>query len=418
MYIDIFNEVVDIMQNDYAGYKDKQGWDFPDKYRENIQKLSNQRQIDDYTFINIVNDYLLDFKDPHMFFIAKDEHSKTNKDIGFKVRRFNDVIYVTEVMSETRLKVGDRIIALDNLAVSELSLKHKRELRDEIPERQRWESIIEKYDTIYIENNGHEVTSFNLKLYEKQPYTPIHSLEKLNHNTLKMTLTDFFSPDPIEKILKDNKIILSDLKNLIIDVRKNRGGSDASFEQLLPLFFPKGKTIINLDNYKMDFNITKRTADLQIKGLKSLQNTSTDISFKENLNSIIDFFKENSGKGFISFENGGEFEVEGSEYPKNIIVLADVYCGSAGDIFVDIASRSYKVTVIGRPTAGLNDYSNLINKDWNEKFSLYYPTSRMVSLDNGIKDTGVKPDTCVKWTPEHLQTDIDMNTALNLIKEQ
>ncbi|WP_213811045.1 S41 family peptidase [Jeotgalicoccus sp. WY2] len=141
-------------------------------------------------------------------------------------------------------------------------------------------------------------------------------------------------------------------------------------------------------------------------------------AFKENLNSIIDFFKENSGKGFISFENGGEFEVEGSEYPKNIIVLADVYCGSAGDIFVDIASRSYKVTVIGRPTAGLNDYSNLINKDWNEKFSLYYPTSRMVSLDNGIKDTGVKPDTCVKWTPEHLQTDIDMNTALNLIKEQ
>ncbi|WP_213809925.1 S41 family peptidase [Jeotgalicoccus sp. WY2] len=71
---------------------------------------------------------------------------------------------------------------------------------------------------------------------------------------------------------------MSDLKNLIIDVRKNRGGSDASFEQLLPLFFPKGKTI-NLDNYKMDFNITKRTADLQIKGLKSLKNTSTDICF-------------------------------------------------------------------------------------------------------------------------------------------
>jgi len=416
MYIDIFNEVVDIMQNDYAGYKDKQGWDFPDKYRENIQKLSNQRQIDDYTFINIVNDYLLDFKDPHMFFIAKDEHSKTNKDIGFKVRRFNDVIYVTEVMSETRLKVGDRIIALDNLAVSELSLKHKRELRDEIPERQRWESIIEKYDTVYVKNNNQEVTSFNLKLYEKQQYTAIHSLEKLNHNTLNMTLTDFFTPDSIEKILKDNKIILSDLENLIIDVRKNRGGSDTSFEQLLPLLFPKGKTILNLDNYKMDFNITKRTADLQIKGLKSLQDKTTDTSFKESLDNMITFFQDNSGKGFVSFENGGEFEVEGSEFPKNIIVLADVYCGSAGDIFVDIASRSAKVAVIGRPTAGLNDYSNLINKDWDEKFSLYYPTSRMVSLDEGIKDTGVKPNTYVKWTPEHLQEDIDIVTAVNSLK--
>lgn len=418
MYIDIFNEVVDIMQNDYAGHKDKQGWDSPDRYRENIRELSNQHQLDDYTFINIINDYLLDFKDPHMFFIAKDEQSKTNKDIGFKVRRFNDVLYVTEVISETRLNAGDRVIALDKLTVSELSLKHNRELRDEIAERQRWEKIIEKYDTVYVKNNNQEVTSFNLKLYEKQQYTAIHSLEKLNHNTLNMTLTDFFTPDSIEKILKDNKIILSDLENLIIDVRKNRGGSDTSFEQLLPLLFPKGKTILNLDNYKMDFNITKRTADLQIKGLKSLQDKTTDTSFKESLDNMITFFQDNSGKGFVSFENGGEFEVEGSEFPKNIIVLADVYCGSAGDIFVDIASRSAKVAVIGRPTAGLNDYSNLINKDWEEKFSLYYPTSRMVSLDSGIKDTGVKPDTYVKWTPEHLQADIDMNIALNFLEER
>src|SRR5699024_7484912 len=102
------------------------------------------------------------------------------------------------------------------------------------------------------------------------------------------------------------------------------------------------------------------------KGLKSLQDKTTDISFKESVDNMITFFQDNSGKGFVSFENGGEFEVEGSEFPKNIIVLADVYCGSAGDIFVDIASRSAKVAVIGRPTAGLNDYSNLINKDWEE----------------------------------------------------
>lgn len=418
MYIDIFDEVVDIMQNDYAGHMDKKGWDFPDRYREDIQDLSNQHQLDDYTFINIVNDYLLDFKDPHMFFLAKDKHSKTNKDIGFKVRRFNDALYVTKVMNEVRLNTGDKIVALDKLTVSELSLKHNRELRDEIAERQRWGKIIEKYDTVYVKNNNQEVTSFNLKLYEKQQYTAIHSLEKLNHNTLNMTLTDFFTPDSIEKILKDNKIILSDLENLIIDVRKNRGGSDTSFEQLLPLLFPKGKTILNLDNYKMDFNITKRTADLQIKGLKSLQDKTTDTSFKESLDNMITFFQDNSGKGFVSFENGGEFEVEGSEFPKNIIVLADVYCGSAGDIFVDFASKSNKVTVIGRTTAGLNDYSNLINNDWNDKFSLYYPTSRMISLDNGNKDTGIKPDIYVEWTPEHLQSDIDIETALNLLSKQ
>lgn len=88
MYIDIFNEVVDIMENDYAGHQDKKGWDSPDTYRESILQLNQQGHLDDYTFIKIVNDYLLDFKDPHMFFISKDENSSTNRDIGFKVRRF------------------------------------------------------------------------------------------------------------------------------------------------------------------------------------------------------------------------------------------------------------------------------------------------------------------------------------------
>lgn len=41
----------------------------------------------------------------------------------------------------------------------------------------------------------------------------------------------------------------------------------------------------------------------------------------------------------------------------------------------------------------------------------------MVSLDEGIKDTGVKPNTYVKWTPEHLLEDIDMNTALNKLEK-
>lgn len=418
MYLDIFNEVVDIMQNDYAGHKDKQGWDSPQSYREQIINLSSQNKLDHYTFITIVNDYLLDFKDSHMFFITKDEKSKPNKDIGFKVRRFKDALYVTEVTSEKRLNIGEKIISLDEHPISKLSHTHKRELRDEIPERQKWESIIEKYNTVYIEKNDNEVINFNLNLYDKQKYTPIHSLEKLNDNTLKMTLTDFISAEPIEKILENNQAALSHLENLIIDVRMNRGGSDASFESLLPLLFPMGKTSINLDNYKMDFNVTNRTADLQIQGLKSLHDNSTDSSFKETLNNMIQFFEKNSGKGFVSFDNSGEFEIEGSKFPTNVIVLSDVYCGSAGDIFVDFASRSDKVTVTGRTTAGLNDYSNLINKDWDDKFSLYYPTSRMISLDNGNKDTGIKPDIFVEWTPKHLQSDIDIETALNLLSKQ
>ena len=166
----------------------------------------------------------------------------------------------------------------------------------------------------------------------------------------------------------------------------------------------------------MDFNITERTANLQINGLRSLYQETSNESYKKSLKDMINFFEINTGKGFVSLDNGGEFEVEGSEFPENIVILSDVYCGSAGDIFVDLAGRSKKVTVIGRATAGLNDYSNLINKDWNDVFSLYYPTSRMEYLDKGEKDTGIEPDIYVQWTPEHLLSDLDMKTALNFLE--
>lgn len=416
MYIDIFNEVVDIMQNDYAGHQDKKGWDSPDTYRESILQLNQQGHLDDYTFIKIVNDYLLDFKDPHMFFISKDENSSTNRDIGFKVRRFKDGLYVTETTKETNIDTGDKIIALDGLSVNELEEKHIKELMGEAPERQRWERIIEKYNKALLEKNGKKNTVLNLSLYEKEIYNPLHHAERLNSHTLLMTLTDFFSSETIEKVLKDHELVMKNLKNLIIDVRKNRGGSDASFRQLLQHLFPAGKTSVSLDNYKMDFNITERTANLQINGLRSLYQETSNESYKQSLKDMINFFEINTGKGFVSLDNGGEFEVEGSEFPENIVILSDVYCGSAGDIFVDLAGRSKKVTVIGRATAGLNDYSNLINKDWNDVFSLYYPTSRMEYLDKGEKDTGIEPDIYVQWTPEHLLSDLDMKTALNFLE--
>lgn len=89
-----------------------------------------------------------------MFFISKDESSSTYRDIVFKVRRFKDALYVTETTKETNIDTGDKIIALDGLSVNELEQKHIKELMEEAPERQRWESIIEKYNKALLEKIG------------------------------------------------------------------------------------------------------------------------------------------------------------------------------------------------------------------------------------------------------------------------
>ena len=67
--------------------------------------------------------------------------------------------------------------------------------------------------------------------------------------------------------------------------------------------------------------------------------------------------------------------ITGTNKPHSVVVLSDVNCGSSGDSFVEICKKSSKVTVIGRPTKGLNDYSNLSCQKWDDGFELWYPTS-------------------------------------------
>lgn len=102
-------------------------------------------------------------------------------------------------------------------------------------------------------------------------------------------------------------------------------------------------------------------------------------------------------------------------FSKKIIVLTDCFCGSAGDFFVYLCKQSPKITVMGRPTMGVNDYSNLTEVAWNNQFKLMYPTSRLDQLDDREKSTerGIQPDIYIPWTPEHIHNDVDLAEAIN-----
>lgn len=76
-----------------------------------------------------------------------------------------------------------------------------------------------------------------------------------------------------------------------------------------------------------------------------------------------------------------------------------------------------KVTVIGRPTLGILDYSNCCKVDYDDYF-LMFPTSRWLAIDKGkgMTDKGVLPDIEVPWTPAHFERDIDLDKCLELIE--
>ncbi|OHX51777.1 hypothetical protein [Planococcus faecalis] len=102
----LFTEIVHIMQHDYAGWKDKQGWDNPDYYLGNLRDLENQGRLNKAQFTELVKEYLLDFKDQHIHFASKGINEEIRKDRGFRVRRFEDQLYVTTVFQENRVSKG------------------------------------------------------------------------------------------------------------------------------------------------------------------------------------------------------------------------------------------------------------------------------------------------------------------------
>ncbi|MDG0950295.1 S41 family peptidase [Bacillus paranthracis] len=427
MYTEIFKEVVSITHHDYSGCIDKKGWDDPTTYLHSIEKLEKQGELTPVRFTEIVNDYLLDYKDNHMFFKISTSDQPLNN-VGFQVKRYEDRLYITSTSEEKRVKKGQAILALDNMKIPDLLIKYKKYLNENSYEREKWGYVLSKFSNCtLIDENGLPQT-ITLQKYKQSKYTPIYSIEKCNKNTLLITLTDFANAEAINTLLDSHKDELNAFPNLIIDVRLNRGGSDDAFFNLLPYLFEDKEISLFDSSETMQLNHTERNFHLRMKDMKMEMEDydSLDELSKLFTNMFIQDLKKNYKKGFVTFNTSSlpkelqSLKIHGQKSPSKVVILTDVTCGSSGDSFVEVAKKSLKVKVIGRPTAGVNDYSNLAVMEWADTFALYYPTSRLSIIDKGegMSGIGIQPHIHIPWTPEHIQEDIDVKLALQLLQNE
>ncbi len=416
MYEQIFDEIVEIMHNDYSGCNDKKGWDRPAYFKKQIQPDFSPTE-----FVDLVKDYLLDFKDAHMTFRLSDRSDEKVYEPGFKVRRYEDALYITEILHDQDVKIGEKIVSLDDQSISEIRASLDRMFLEKENERENWQPILMRYETAQLVDSESNQRTIELIKYEKNPYSPTYSIEKINDDTLFMTLTDFDDPDAIIQLIEQNEQLLNETKNLIIDVRINYGGSDGAFYKLLSYLFPEGETLIDLnEDYEMEYNCTPLNVETMVADINETLEQIEDQRMKETLQQLAQTLEENKGKGFVDFGTDTSVNLTGNRFPESIVVLADTYCGSAGDIFIEIVKMSPKVTVIGRPTAGLNDYANLTIKKWNDRFELWYPVSRLKRIDRGkgMTGIGIHPDVYIPWSPQHLEKDLDLEKAMQILKEK
>ncbi len=408
----IFEDIVQIMHHDYAGYKDKWGVDSPARYRE---ELLRNPDLDDFKFLDLVRDYLLDFRDRHVVFSSKNQNDFSN---GFTVRRYRNKLFVTQVTQETSLEVGDALVALDGKRIEECATHFARNLLDDCDERQSWSSVIKKSETCTIESSNGEVRTFILRKYSVLPRPARYTYKSVDKRTCMLSLSDFANEGAIKKLLEDHDVEISHRENLIIDVRHNDGGNDTAFLTLLRYVFPNTFVYRELSEGETIFiNYTERNCENRLAEFRKYLQFDLDDLTSEYLRRAMHSHEENRGKGFVALTEDFDLVIEGQANPKRIFVLSDTYCSSSGDMFVSICKRSPKVTVVGRNTLGVADYSNLAKEDYGD-YVFLYPTSRTSLIDCGlgINGKGVDVDTYIPWTPAHLKEDVDLNHVLELCR--
>lgn len=408
-FTEVFKEILKIVENDYSGYIDKKQLDKRDLY---LDKISNDMRLED--FKEVLKQYIMEYKDHHFKLLDSDGFSNS-----FGTRRYKNSLYVTEVIMEDRLNVGDQIIKIDNEDIESVAKKYSLYLGSDIHERQDFREVLKKHKNIALLREGKEI-EIKLKKYKPSPTPPKYEF-KIKGGIPYLKLTDFGNVNEIHNLITNNLNTILDNDYLVIDVRVNNGGSDLSYFPILDFLFDKETSYNSLyGNDKMSFLYSKRTCDLQINFFNEYLNNELPEGTREYIEDVIKTFEENRNKGFLTNESSedGGYLIKGNKSPKRIYVLTDSYCGSSGDSFVYLAKKSPKVTVVGRNTMGVLDYSNCVVAKV-DNFEILYPTSRMSWVEDGrgIDYIGVTPDVYIPFTPKHLIEDVDFNWVIKDINK-
>lgn len=250
--------------------------------------------------------------------------------------------------------------------------------------------------------------------------------KQINNEVSYIYLADFDNEPAIVDMYNQNKEKMDNSRYLIIDVRGNSGGSDSAFFPLIRYCLPEGVVCkdVKLKSNKfsqggMEINFSKRNCAIRKQSIEEYASQDIPEESKAMLNNMIEELDRNCGKGFITVsEDDGSDSIDlpytGDTKVERVFVITDEDCGSSGDNCVLVLGAFPKVTVVGRPTMGIMDYSNVAFENYGD-FRLMYPTSRLTYIDKGIHmmAEGVPVDEYIPWMPEHLVSDVDVEYILN-----
>lgn len=410
---DIFKDIVWIMTHDSSTVKDCKGCN-PQPFLEKITDDMTEQE-----FLYQVRTYLASFGIiGHISF-----HDKKSGPKGFLLRINEQEMFVEEANQDTGLQVGDRILSLDGISLEQVALQHPNYFISLTPERRyrEWADLLLMAEQVTVLRDGQEM-SITVRASQQAQKAQIFWKE-LESDILYLRLDNFMDEEAINRLYQECLQKIAETETLIIDVRYNNGGTDSLYFPLLHLGLEEGKgyDTLDLQDDGMEILYTEGNVDRRLKDFETwLQQENISPDTVKLLEDFRNNLLQNRGKGYVRYQDDQDElfpGVKGGHYPEQIFILSDIYCASSGDNFVKMMKDFKKVTVIGRPTLGILDYSNCCKVDYDDYF-LMFPTSRWLAIDKGkgMTDKGVLPDIEVPWTPAHFERDVDLDKCLELIE--
>jgi len=284
-------------------------------------------------------------------------------------------------------------------------------------------SAVESDKVSVIGKNHLQIGYFNLsRVYPKFEDDPKYSqyikvlnselpyIEKINETTLYFRIPSFNHQlkKNIDKVLNDNREQLLKTKNLIIDIRNNGGGSDASYSSIIQYLYTNPIRTVGVE-----FLSTKLNNSRMLEFINNPEYGFDDNSKKWAKNAY-DKLESRLGE-FVNLNQYMSSIYKKDtifQFPKNVGIIINEANGSTAEQFLLEAKQSKKVKLFGVTTYGVLDISNMHSVESPcKEFKLGYSLSRSMRLPEFIVDErGIQPD-------YYLDKDIPQYEWINYVNE-
>ncbi len=398
---ELYSQIVRILRQDYAG-KELCGERFdPRYYTQAIGQAAKDERLDRLQFFRYVNQMFAAIGDRHLAMELQEEGYEPHSP-GFKVRRFEDSLIVTEVSAETRLRVGDVITHVQGGRPSE----HRKSIQKNLfysdtPEREDWSGLLKMAQTITLENGE----TLELRQYPRQPEARTPHLH-IENGVALFDPGHFDGAGAAARLLVENEPALAACSRLVFDLRRGGGNCEEDFFPLLPWLCREKKTLRELlGDTDLYVNYTPLNCALRAQSLQGLDGAEDYIAE----------LHAKSSRGFVRETEETEALPIAPKAPGEVLVLTDSWCRDAGESFV-LAARRAGARLIGRPTLGTLDYCGDLALALDSHFVLRYPSavSAAACEGHGMQDKGIEPDEYIPFTPGECRKDLLLARALEL----